>query len=215
MSNHYDDIIPITYCGGTGGNFLCHFIVSAKYNIKEYLPLSKHGNVHDGMKDIYGPKLGLKSSDIEKINFLLDKKNLVDTATKPYYAIAHLVDTKIIEQHFTRYIRITYDEDDIDEISKIFFMKCYVDNNIAESNSAQKKYKMILSLWKNNFIQEKNSNALYISWKELYKESSSKVISKLSNFTNIQKEKFSETMLEQWRIKTTESIQIFSGLKKD
>ena len=41
-----EDIIPVTFIGGTGGNFLCHFIVSAKRNIKNIIELSEHGNAH-------------------------------------------------------------------------------------------------------------------------------------------------------------------------
>ena len=37
-----EDIIPITYMSGTGGNFLCHFILSAKNNNKNNITFSKY-----------------------------------------------------------------------------------------------------------------------------------------------------------------------------
>lgn len=214
-----EDIIPISYIGGTGGNLLCHLIVSAKRNIHDVIILSEHGNAHlHSLKDLPMPLGGINMPDSEKIEFML--MNLPDDSyEKPWYTIAHIKDINLIAQYFTKSIRITYDPDDVDDLSNIVFGKWYVDDvlsgNIA-SNRIHNKSSIRLSLlgWANKFKKENIPNVLFVSWKELFNGNINELITKLSIFTGINTNNFSIESLIYWRNKTQDGIDKFSNQQK-
>jgi hypothetical protein len=197
------DIIPISYMSGTGGNFLCHFIVSAKYNDfnKYMLKLSKYGNAHGNGADIPIAPYAPYDSDEKKIDYLLSYD--VETyKIKPYYSLGHIVDLSLITKNFKRSIRITYDTDDIELLTKTFIGKYVSDSK----NLARNKLSIFIpstkfQLTKNstNFVYEKNDNVLCISWKNIYHDDPSILIDMLHGFTNIPLANFSVDQLLQWR----------------
>jgi len=209
-----EDIIPITYMAGTGGNFLCHFIISAKRNIKTVIKLSEHGNAHQhNLRDISGHPAGIPDPDIEKINFILSGL-LRDTAEKPYYTPSHITDINLINDNFKRSIRITYDLDDISEIATVFYGKFVVDtydpikHNFMKQTPRTIKHGAIS--WKSKFTKIENMpNVLFISWKELFKGNVEELISKISIFTEIDTNNFSRESLIHWRNKTQYCIDKF------
>jgi len=202
-----EDIVPITYMGGTGGQFLCHFIVSAKRNIKDVLVnLSEYGNAHrNNLSDISSSgKFGILSSDVDKINYMLLKKPNFDAAP-PYYTAAHLVNMDLVNTNFKKSIRIIYDSDDIGQLVTVFFGKC-------EGKRSFDKY--LLKLFTSHLDQFSNKedmpNVLFISWKELFNGNIDTLIQNISTFTNINSDNFSKESINYWRTKTQYCIDTFS-----
>ena len=206
-----DDIIPITYIGGTGGNFLCHFIVSAKRNNKDIIKLSEHGNAHSFcVKDIIGPGQGLLTPDLFKIKYILSQLPS-DGSTKPYYTTAHLIDINTINSYFSRSVRITYEVDDITDIATTFYGKFIVD--CKKPKKSIKNISVEHYRWINEFsFKENMPNVLFVSWKELLNENVNDLISKISIFTDIDKDKFLPESLMHWRDKTHMCIKKFNNI---
>ena len=209
-----EDIIPISYMSGTGGNFLCHFIVSAKRNIQDIIELSKYGNSHDhGSKDIAGPPYGITMPDHVKIDFILNNEKSVKVE-KPYYTNAHIVDVELINSAFKKSIRITYDPDDISDISAAYYGKFRVDvrkTKLSINHPANLEVTLLQSKFNEKFKKNENMpNVLFVSWKELFKENIDDLITKLSIFTDINAENFSKESLIHWRNKTQYCIDTFT-----
>lgn len=199
--------------GGTGGNFLCHFISSAKRNIKDIIPLSEHGNSHEfGIKDIDSFSRGIAWPDKDKVDFLFSQLPKPG-AEKPYYVNCHILDINMINANFKKSIRIVYDEDDISEITNVFYGKWFIDTQIGKSVPIYKKesYALGMRYRQRKFLKMQDMpNVLFISWKEYFKGNIDDFIEKLSTFTNINIENFSKESLIHWRKKTQECINKFS-----
>lgn len=224
-----EDVIPITYMGGTGGNFLCHFIVSAKRDIQNIIELSEHGNAHHRcLKDMFGPPYGPSQSDKDKINFIfteLENKSVNFFIQKPFYTISHINDIDLINTYFKKSVRITYDLDDTEELATIFYGKWFIDHYENEG-SINKLNQVIIPLEQkkihfqrmyrkfNWFIKLENMpDVLFISWKEFFKGNIEELITKISTFTDINPDNFSRESLIHWRTKTQYCIDTFSETK--
>jgi hypothetical protein len=212
-----EDIIPIAYMSGTGGHFLCHLLVSAKKNIKKPINFSEYGNAHAGLKDIHGPKLGPNEADMEKINYILSRTNTT-IGIKPYFTAIHINDTELLGMYFSRFIRITYELDDVDELAKVFLGKHGIDCfNIKPTPTQLKFYlnkdKTVILKGANYFSHTKKyPSALFVTWKELYHGDSSFLIHKLHRFTEIPIENFDLDSLLSWRDATKNGIDMIEEI---
>jgi len=212
-----EDIVPIAFMGGSGGNFLCHFIISAKRKDKTLPNLSPHGNVHDNnYKDLDGPALGVVHSDLEKIKFLLSQEisDNVKLTPPPYYTVVHFTENKLLAANFKKAIRIIFDKDDIDDIAINFVTKYQVDTlgepyDITRLNSLRTFKKMSIVKWHRYFLKEDYPNILFISWKELFLGNIDELINKISEYTGIESEYFLKDSLIMWRIKTQQGLDNF------
>lgn len=217
-----EDIIPITYMSGCGGNFLCHFIVSAKRNIQDIMEFSKYGNAHkNGMKDIGSLPYGFLTPDQEKIDYVLshlhEQSMMNHSLVKPYYTSLHVQDIDILNNNFKKSIRITYEPDDIDELVAVYRGKWFVDSfdrnaTIKMSDSVHLYFsKKNLNKMNKFFCKIENmTNVLFISWKELFKGNIDNLVTNLSTFTHIHTVNFSNEALIQWRDKTQHCIDTFT-----
>lgn len=207
-----EDIIPITYMGGTGGNFLCHFIVSAKRNIHDIIELSTHGNSHDNsLKDILVLGRGIPSPDDEKLSYVFSQQPI--NFEKPWYTALHILSIDTINDNFKRSIRITYDLDDINDVTLAFYGKWYVDGGKLIRKYCLTSIKYTFVYYSSKFVKIKNMpNVLFISWKELFKGNIDDLITKLSIFTDIDAENFSKESLIHWRNKTQYCIDTFTEI---
>lgn len=207
------DIIPITYAGGTGGNFLCHFIVAAKYaGVKKYkLPLSNLGNAHSSPgKDVSGAPYPMHISDDLKIKHLLSVVPEPDKV-KPYYTIAHIEDIQVLVDNFSKAIRIIFDESDFDELTNVFLGKYITDClNIEPKHlhlHAPSMRFFYIKHSKSFKYEENRDSILFITWKELYHTDPLILITKLSEFTGIPTENFSLSDIADWRNTTKFCIE--------
>jgi len=208
-----EDIVPITYMSGAGGNFLCNFIVSAKRNIKTVIELSEHGNAHGGMRDIDPSSRGINWSDKDKIDYLLHQlTNPNPSIEKPYYVNCHVKDINLISNTFKKSIRIIYDLDDVKEIAVVFYGKWKIDEDKIKPFSIAKSNIMIRSFQSKFTKLDNMPNVLFISWKELFKGNIEELIIKLSTFTEIDSNNFSCESLMHWRNKTQYCIDKFTDI---
>jgi hypothetical protein len=214
-----EDIIPITYIGGSGGNFLCHFIVSAKRNIHDIIELSTHGNSHkNSLKDILFLNRGLADPDDEKLSYVFSQQPT--SFEKPWYTAFHIQSLDTINNNFKRSIRVTYDLDDVNDVALAFCGKWFIDDNnrnttIKMSDSAHLHFtKKNLNEMNKFFCEIENMpNVLFVSWKELFKKNIEEFISKLSIFTGIDKNNFSRESLMHWRDKTQFCINTLNKIE--
>jgi hypothetical protein len=212
-----EDIIPISYSGGTGGNFLCHFLIGAKRNIKQLPVLSEYGNAHyDCLKDFKSVWFTVNGSDLLNIKAML-RQPAYTTEEKPYFAAAHLIDANLVNSYFKRSIRITFEIDDINEVSSSFFGKFI---KSAEFKIIETTHNLptttLTDIIASNVINstlfvkdESLTNILFISWKELFKGDIEELILKLSLFTNINPDNFSRESIILWREKTQYCLDTF------
>ena len=210
-----EDIIPITFMSGSGGNFLCHFIVSAKRNIHDIIELSTHGNAHAfSLKDLDTFSKGINWPDKDKIDFLLSQSPDT-TIKKPYYVSCHIKDVNLIKNTFKKSIRIVYDLDDLEEITTVFYGKWAIDDSQKIRPIYKKEFYMRdIRKQHQNFNKIADMDGiLFISWKELFKENIEEFISKLSIFTGIDKDNFSRESLMHWRNKTQFCINTFNKIE--
>lgn len=207
-----EDIIPITYMGGTGGQFLCHFIISAKTKTCDSSIFSTSGNAHFGLKDIIAPALGMKDPDIEKIKIITDSSNIIENSIKPYYTISHASDIELLLSYFKKVIRIIYDNNDIPELLKTYYGK-YLQDDLSTTmdfESFARNYNYTLIYWSQKFKHIDSANILCISWKELVRGDTTDLINRISTFTEIDNNNFSIPMLQEWRDKTERCIKAFT-----
>jgi hypothetical protein len=209
-----NDIIPITYQIGTGGNFLCHFLIGAKQNNHQLPTLSEYGNAHEGcLRDFAGNWANTSSTDELNIKIMI-RQSSYTTAGKPYFAALHVFDADLINSYFKKSIRIVYDSDDINELATIFYGKW-----VTWVRKTERSNEHIISTITNEsslFCKNDNlTNILFVSWKELFKEDVEDLILKLSTFTGIDPSNFSRESIKYWREKTQYCLDTFSHLIPD
>ena len=216
-----DDIIPISYVGGTGGNFLYHFITNAKKNITGIMKLSEHGNTHlAGTRETSeGLPVGMDWPDEVKINYLLTNTYVTDPdAIKPYYIPVHIVDINAINLIFKKSIRIVYDLDDIEDLTIVFYGKWAIDTKSKHQHKSLREihhwFYIKMKTWLPKFNNIENMpNVLFISWKELFREDIDILIEKINKFTAIPVENFSKEAIIHWRNKTQYCIDKFKDVE--
>lgn len=192
---------------GTGGNFLCHFLIAAKNNIKNTIPLSVNGNAHDRFKDFYDTCImGPKDLNTEKINFVL-KQKLIENTLAPYFTTIHITNNLLLSKSFNKAIQIIYEYDDIKDLVYVIYGKYNIDTDAIKKFSTVDDITRTLEYWNKNFQQDENlSNILYVSWKELYEKNIDTLVQRLSIFTNINKNNFCPNIINQWRDKTKDCV---------
>jgi len=208
MQHKSSEIIPITFIHGTGGNFLCSFIVAAKNNNQLPFVLSYHGNMHENsLKDIPTEPTSIENLDQLKIDLIIQGKIIAKLS--PYYTASHVSDLELLQHYFERSIRITYENDDILEISSAYIGKFWLDQKSYKKdiNVLHKMSINTLNKYQPNFYKQPIDNVLFISWGTLLHGDSSVLIEKLSNFTQIPIENFNIDNLNHWRERTTLCIK--------
>lgn len=204
-----EDIIPITYFAGTVGNFLCHLLVSAKLNQQILPPISTTGNAHRGLKDL---SFRYEWNDKDE-SFII--KSLASTSfnrpdSPPYFIPLHLTNITLINEYFKKSIRITFDLDDTEEITTIFYKKFYLTNdNKQKIKGIENIQDLILNarIGQHAFRNTNQPNVLFISWKEYFKENIEDLILKLSSYTNINADNFSRESIVLWRTATQSCLE--------
>jgi hypothetical protein len=210
-----EDIIPITYLGGTGGTFVYHFITNAKYNNKDLINLSPNGNAHAAAeKEIVSPMAGIFKPDQPKIDLILSQ-SLSSSVVKPCYVSVHILDLSLVTRYFKKSIRITYDNDDIDDLSYVMYGKWYIDDarhRLDQKTLTIPEFRLGFLGWRRKFKTENVPDILFISWKELFKGNIDEFINKLSTFTDINIDNFSKESLIHWRNRTQQCIDKYSRI---
>ena len=192
MKNDFN--VPITYFGGTGGHFLISFLNAAYLNDHIVFKYSKFGNAHDtGYAAVVGSGLGSTAPNVDyKIKTLLEHLH-----TRKFIGV-HVIEYHRLINIFNQVIKITYEQSDIEEISKIFVLKY--------SNGFTKDYDDLIidSIKKGikflpTFSTSYEKSVICIAWSELFKKDPKLLIDKLSQAFNIPVENFNVSNLIEWR----------------
>ena len=213
------DIIPIMYMGGTGGHFISAFIRSAREHSKSkpsFFNFSEYGNAHRASVDL-GSAGGVGVPIEIQIKTILNHKIIIEPPCCPP---VHFIDIDATMKVFEKAIKITYDDFDIHEISHVFFIKQMIEEKkfkVTNTDDCRKELKKI-SLWTSKFKCHFQTDGKYedrvlsISWKEIYKQDTSDLIIKLSNFTGIPECKFNKNKLEEWRTLTKKGVDLVNQI---
>jgi hypothetical protein len=199
---------------GTGGNFISALLSAARSQNKSILRFSKHGNSHLSMNDV--PMIGgTEIPDFYQIKYLLGLSKSV--ASDKVFAPIHLIELSEVLKVFHRAIRITYQQDDIDEISKIWIVKWGIDSQFMSYKDATTYYKFSVRQLTNNLNSFQEDASLservhYLSWKDIYKDDVNALITKLSSFSGYKHENFYTDKIIDWRDRTNKCIVLANNL---
>ena len=207
-------IIPVSYCTPTGGAFIAAFLTAAKNNNFAQPEFMKYGNSHrTGLDDVVVPRGEMLDTDEHKLNLLLDAP-IEDNV--PYFISTHLEELSILESNFDKVIRITYDSTDIDELINVYIGKvCFdvFDRDLTLSKRRGVMHMLYMLNHKESFVTGTTTDSvLYLPWKTIYHDDSSKLIKKLSKFTSIPVSQFNVQFLDSWKNKTQECISTVETL---
>lgn len=199
--------------GGTGGHFLTGFLIDARNNTLDTASLSKNGNAHLTNRDIPNCQLSIIDSDKQKIDYVL-ASIVSETSKPPYFVPLHVLDISFCVDNFDKTIRITYNSNDILELSTIFLAKNLIDTaeldpSLYESKLREREYFLRSRL--EFFKSITNPNVLNVSWKELFKGDVELLVNKLSTYTCIPSENFNLQNLKIWRSLTEQCSSVVNS----
>lgn len=207
-NNKVKNIVPVTYYGPTGGNFVSWFLNLAYLNKKETMNFSEHGNAH---LNPYKPAI------INNRIFLDDKIKITQmikvnpSPNTTWYPNVHINDTKLLDDYFVKSVRIVFAEQDIPNLATLSLYKVYIDAyGIKEFKEQRKRMECnILKKCSKIFHDQPYFESIhYVSWKDLVFGSSEQLVEGLSKFTEIPIDNFNLENLKVWRSKTINTLQI-------
>lgn len=205
MQNLRYDIIPILYVGGTGGNFLSAFLFHARELQNNWEELNPVGHAHNVGKDPYnGHGGGIGTPSIVHIKDLLSMPN--NDIVK--YPPSHCSDIDLALTFFNKLIKTYFDEDDFDEIVRVFLVKASKSVAVDDIETEFISRARFLKLPKYQALRSRynSSNVLNISWKDLLYNNPLSLITMLSEFTSLPTANFPIEQLLIWRKLTKKSI---------
>ena len=209
-------VIPITYLGGTGARFLTYFLTCAKLNRFEEPTLSEHGSAHFGLfKEIGTSPWGIEErTSLEHIKWIQHKP--ISEYSEPVFVTAHILDLELALEHFDKVIRLTYDEDDMDEINHVFLGKFALDDfKIKKTPNEFLIFRMPTYIRLHEHFKRKpelEPRVLFLSWKEMYHLDLDIIITKMHEFTGIPKANFNLDAFNHWRKVTREGVEHVKSL---
>ncbi len=210
--------MPISFMGGTGGNFVRSLLISAKVGYTNLWDISSNGNSHWGPMEVYNDTFNRIPNDLScSVEHVLDAikhSTLTYDEGDCFYQNMHILQLDSIMQHFAKSIRVIYDFDDITDVSVAMVAKNSGDGNLnandfqyMKKNFVVRKMVMIRHLKDFQRADDFNGRVLYVSWKDICYKDAKEFFSGLSQFTGIPLENFSLDNLTRWRSKTLGTIE--------
>lgn len=202
-----NEIIPIIYFNGSGGNFLAHWSNLAKYNKKDLLQLSNNGNAHNNVNDVFFNDYTLHDPLIKVSEKVEIFKNpcFVKNTISPYFFAFHTIDIDDLNKIFKKIIIIDHEENDILFLGSMFCSKYFKDVLKKDDEFIKESYKNVCTWlsWTSQFLKKYKDveNILYLTVKDMLYNDATTLINKLSAFTKIPTENFSLDNLIIWREK--------------
>jgi predicted restriction endonuclease len=150
--------------------------------------------------------------------------DLITETDKIYYWPLETVKIDSVMIEFDRCVKITYTENDIDEIANVFYIKWGFEGNRLKRqlSGRQPDYQTwrvqrdSVLHWTNKFFcpdDEYGDRILNVSWYELYHANVDDVVEKLSKFTGTPSEKFNKDFIVCWRERTHFGLSKIDQLK--
>jgi hypothetical protein len=211
-----ENIIPVTFFGGTGGNFLSSFLSHALAKDYSLMSINESGNMHSN-RDSY-TNVGLFIDTTGHINLrkiLRDR----DKDKELRFPSTHIADPSLALKYFKKVIKTYFTDDQYLEIMGVFYLKnnYFLKEPVDFSASEERD---ILLRFINRRIEEKKEftrlcencpdlepNLLNVSWSEMVYEDPNNLIEKLGVFTGIPVENFNIINLLEWRRLTIEASE--------
>lgn len=195
-----NNIIPIRYINGTGGNFIAKFLQYAFDNKPIPNFFSYHGNAHAIPSNII---------HLENLNTEANKQKILEISKKLYnetiiFAAVHSY-KEFEENFFLKYINITYRLSSAINLSKVHHYKFVVDENVSKELIESVFERNIISYYlkRNKFHQHiYKKNICNLDWESEILGNPELLINKLSKFTNIDRNNFDLETLTIWQNKT-------------
>lgn len=209
------NIVPILYMGATGGNFMANLLSSASR--KDFRPkiLSKYGNAHAQHYGIHEtPEANNNRFHVPDELKVADVfKHKPDHTGYVWFTNLHSRNAELMLKHFSKVIWITYESEDVVELSTILVGKMHIDEKQKEISvdKIEMYYNMSLLYlqgYVNTFVPIINDRILNVSWKEIYHLDIDILLNKLIEFTKIPKQDFDIPYIENWRNATSEGINM-------
>jgi len=207
-----EDIIPINFINGSGGNFLSTWLTLAKYNNQQKVEFTQYGGMHTD-RYVEVPKFGagLSVSLDAKLEYLksFDFLQNFEERYPPYFISIH-ANVKELKNHFSKVINITFKDNNIPDISACFLLKYF--GNFTKINATEFK-NFCTTVRSNyiNFLPIEDVKICNLFWTELYLAEPLDLINKLSKFTDIPIINFNVDNLLSWRNKSTETIELVNN----
>ena len=201
-----DDIIPIIFMGGTGGNFLSAFLSDARDNKKIKYELSKHGNAHRVVKD---PIPTPPSTVVTESSLIIDKLLNTPANDKVSFVAVHINNVTLATLYFSKIIKTFIEEQNKLEVAISFYLKLVADELSCRSDDTARRI-----LFMNEFPELINKGSdstqvLDIGWEEIVRGSEVALVKRLSDFTSIPEANFNVQNLLTWREITLAGIKSF------
>ena len=216
----FTHVMPISFMGGTGGNFIRSLLISAKVGYTNLWDMSSHGNSHWGPMEIYNDTFNKVPNDLscqvaDVIN-AIERSSLTYDPKDCFYQNMHIIDLPELMKYFSKSIRVTYNFEDVIDVSMAMVAKNGDDGKVdlndiyhIKKNYIGRKMIMIKHLRDFQPIEDLKDRVLFISWQELLNKDGHKLFADLSNFTGIPEYSFSHDNLALWRTKTNKTVQSF------
>lgn len=214
-----NNIVPITYVPGTGGQFLSWFINNAQNNLNEDFDLSIHGNAHQNPFQYHGENNILRKPDDAKIKDVLGQveRRFPKTIWYPNLHVKFLQNALDV---FEKIIRISVEENDFKTVNSLLVGKLKIDNlrlsktEIETQSYIDTRLHDYWSLLVNLFKEEPYDNVLYVKFSDLL-YGNYDFVEKISGFTNIPVNNFNLRNVDLWRDKTLLGlIQVKSSFER-
>lgn len=193
------DYIAIAFKGGSGGKFLSAWLTNAKL-INSHFKLTLEGSANPSEFEINHDFEQPKPIEFHKTYAQTVKPNK-DTSA-PYFYTTSTINPNELSDEVYKMIQITFDEDDVDLIFRLYCAKNYALVN------ATPLHQLYLEIY-NSQIRisniPKKQNIMFLSFKELMFGDVEPLINKLAEFTGLDPLKFERKLLDEWRSKSLEA----------
>ena len=203
MLTKRNDIIPITFIGGSGGRFLGAFLYHAREGHNNW-NFTEHGSAVQCMQDRY--PLVAKGTMWDTIGHITSLNSIPISLTVKYIP-CHISDVTLLLNYFDRVIKIHVDQVDWQEVGQQLSLKWRVDE--------QRRPPRNLYFFIPNIIQESISSPqlLNINWKDLIYQDPKEFIRRLSSFTSLDESRFPLDQLLIWRELTIKNLVLPTGIE--
>jgi hypothetical protein len=199
-------ILPISYIGGSGGNFFASWLNNAAHGYE--ITFSNHGNVHTN-------KYSGSGSIFSNPHEIFDDIQKTATHAHPHFYAVHIVNDEFLLANFAKVCKITCCETDKYDIATNFYAKWFLDseNNATLTTPSEfisnriTRVDHIYTLM--SFSLPENNQSTNVSWRDLVYSDSNTLISRMSQFYKISSSKFNCAALNHWRSLTLNNILMF------
>lgn len=206
-----NQFVAVRYRAGTGGKFLTSWLTCAKLHRTDlnFTQFGDSRNLYFDAEVIFDSP----GSDFRFIKTFVAPTILRNTKP-PYFYYTNYIDVKDLITKVYKVINISYSVEDIPDVHTIFFCKNRIENEDQIPRGMADRVNVSLHKTIKDYEYYPDPNLLDVPFKELFRGEISILKSKLSDFTQIPIENFSDNMILTWRERTSVALEEFRGTIK-